>query len=199
MIETLQTRTLDEYVTVSGKLEGSTDLTMASETSGRILQLYKKLGDRVAKGEKIGKVDNEIYQIRLEQAEAAKTSAEAALETAQLNLNTSEALFKTKTISQVEYNDHYRFQSAKANLDGAKANLESARKAYDNSYLAAPEAGIISNLTVSVGQYINHGIPVAYITDNKTFLIKTGVGESQIGKLKAGQSADIMLRAKKSR
>lgn len=89
MVETLQPRTLDEYITISGKLEGSTDITMTSETSGRILQLYKKLGDKVTKGEKIGKVDNDVYQIRLEQAQAAKLSAEASFENAQLNLTGS--------------------------------------------------------------------------------------------------------------
>jgi len=197
MVEELIPRTLDEYITVSGKLEGGTDITMASETSGRILQLYKKLGDKVIKGEKIGMVDNEVYRIRLDQAEAAKLSAEAALETAQLNLNTSERLFANKTISQVEYNSAISaFKGAKANLDGAKANLEAARKAYDNSYLVAPEAGIISNLMVSVGQYVNNGTPIAYITDDKVLLIKTGVGESQIGKLKQGLSADIYAPGK---
>jgi multidrug efflux pump subunit AcrA (membrane-fusion protein) len=84
MVETLAPRTLDEYITVSGKLEGSTDITMTSETAGRILQLYKKLGDKVAKGERIGKVDNDVYQTRLDQAEAAMLSAEAAFNNARV-------------------------------------------------------------------------------------------------------------------
>jgi len=183
MIEILEPRTLDEYVTVSGKLEGETDITMTSETSGRIVQLYKKLGDKVAKGEQIGRVDNDIYRIRKEQAEAS-------LETAQLNLTTSEKLFANKTISQVEYN------GALAAFKGAKAALESAVQAYDNSFLTAPESGTISNLMVNAGQYINQGTPVAYITDDKILLIKTGVGESQIGKLRTGLAADVYAPGK---
>jgi len=197
MVETLQPRTLEEYITVSGKLEGSSDVTMTSETAGRILQLYKKLGDKVAKGEKIGKVDNEVYQIRLDQAQAAKLSAEAALETAQLNLNSSENLYKSKSISQVEYNSAVAaFKGAKAGLDGARAGIESAQKALDNSFLVAPEGGVISNLMVNAGQYLNPGTPIAYITDDKVLLIKTGVGESQIGKIKQGLNADITAPGK---
>jgi membrane fusion protein (multidrug efflux system) len=183
MVETLSLRTLDEYITVSGKLEAGIDITMASETSGRILKLYKKLGDRVTQGERIGMVDNEVYRIRKEQAEAA-------LENAQLNLTTSERLLANKTISQVEYNN------ALSAYQGAKAGFESASQAYDNSYLTAPEAGFISNLMVSVGQYVNYGTPIAYITDDKILLIKTGVGESQIGKIKQGQPADIFAPGK---
>lgn len=194
MVEILQPRTLEEFVTVSGKLEAATDVTMLSETSGRILELYKKLGDKVNKGERIGLVDNDVYRIRLDQAEAGKLSAEAAFETANLNLTASENLFKNKTISQVEYNAAVTaFKAAKANLDGAKAGLESARKAYENSYLSAPEAGVISNLMVNVGQFINNNTPVAVITDDRTLLIKTGVGESQIAKLKKGLAADITV------
>ena len=197
IVEVLEKRTLDEYITVSGKLEGSTDVTMTSETAGRVLQLYKKLGDKVTKGERIGKVDNDVYQIRLDQALAAKLSAEAAFENAQLNLTGSENLFKSKTISQAEYNNAISaFKGAKAGLDGAKAGVESAQKALDNSFLVAPEGGIISSLMVGAGQYLNPGTPVAYITDNKVLLIKTGVGESQIGKIKQGQIADITAPGK---
>jgi RND family efflux transporter MFP subunit len=197
MVETLALRTLNEYITVSGKLEAGSDVMMSSETSGRIISLNKKLGDAVTKGERIGSVDNEVYRIRLDQAEAAQHSAQAAFETAQLNLNSSEALFNKQTISQVEYNGAIAaFKGAKAGLEGANANLESARKALDSSYLAAPEAGIISSLMVSVGQVINPGIPVAVITDDHMLLIKTGVGESQIGKIRKGQGADIFAPGK---
>lgn len=197
MVETLQPRSLSEYITVSGKLEGSTDVTMVSETGGRILAIYKKLGDRVAKGERIGMVDNDVYKIRLDQAEAGQLSAEASFETTRLNLTTSENLLKNKSISQVEYNAALSaFKGAKAGLDGAKAGVESARKAYENSYLVSPEAGVISNLMVSAGQYLNPNTPVAYITDNKVLMIKTGVGESQISKIKQGQSVQVTAPGK---
>jgi RND family efflux transporter MFP subunit len=197
MVETLEPRTLDEFITVSGKLEGSTDITMTSETTGRVLQLYKKLGDKVSKGERIGKVDNDIYQIRLSQAEAAELSAESAQQNAQLNLNSSENLYKSKSISQAEYNNAVSaFKGAKAGLEGAKAGLESANKALDNSYLVAPESGMIANMMIMTGQYLNPGTPIAYITDNKVLLIKTGVGESQIGKIKQGQAVEISVPGK---
>ncbi len=192
MVEELSLRPLDEFISVSGKLEGITDVTMSSETSGRILQLYKKLGDRINKGERIGQVENDIMQIRLDQAEAAFLSAETALENARKNLSYAEASKAKNLISEAEYNTALSaFKGAKAGYDGAKAAQESARLALTNSYLIAPESGLISNLNVVAGQFINPGQPVATITDASSLVLKTGVGESQIGKLKKGQPVQI--------
>ena len=192
MVQEMVPGTLEDFINVSGKLEGITDITMSSETSGRILQLYKRLGDRVAKGERIGMVENDVLQIRLEQAEAALASAETALDNARRNLSYAENSKTRNLISEVEYNTAASaFKGAKAAYDGAKAARESARLAVDNSYLVAPEAGTISNLMVASGQYINPGQAIAKITDAKSLILKTGVGETQIGKLKKGLAAQI--------
>ncbi len=191
-VEELTLRPLDDFITVSGKLEGITNVTMSSEASGRILQLYKKLGDRVNRGERIGRIDNDVYQYRLEQAEAAIASAQSGFDTAQRNLNYAEESLKKNLISQLEYNSALAaFKAAKAALDGAKAGLETARSQVSGSYFTAPESGTISNLNIATGQYINAGAPVATITDASRLLIKTGVGESQISKLRKGQKAEI--------
>ncbi|MBP7194310.1 MAG: efflux RND transporter periplasmic adaptor subunit [Candidatus Cloacimonetes bacterium] len=192
IVEELALRDLDEYVSVSGKLEGITDITMSSEASGRILQLYKKLGDRVAKGERIGQVENDALRLRLEQAEAALVSAQSSFDNAQKNLSYAETAWQRKLISQAEYNSAMAaFKGAKAGLDGAKAGVESASQAVRGSYLSAPEAGVISNLLVAAGQYIAPGTPVASITNASRLILKTGVGESQISKIKQGQAVEL--------
>lgn len=192
MVETLSLRSLDEYVYLSGKLEGIVDITMNSETSGRILDVSKSLGDKVAKGERLGRVENDVIRMRLEQAEAGLLSAKTAYDNAQKNAEFAENSFKRKLISEMEYNSmQAALKGAKAAWDGAKAGVESARIAYENSYFAAPEAGVITHLYITKGQVIGMGQPVAGITDASRLLLKSGVGESQIGKLKAGQSVVI--------
>ncbi len=192
MIEELKPRTLDEYVLVSGKLEGIVNITMNSETSGRILELYKKLGDNVSKGERLGRVENEVYRIRLQQAEAALLSAQAGFENAQRNANYAEASKRSNLISDAELSSVISaLKGAQAGLDGAKASVEASRMAYESSYLSAPEAGTISFLNVSTGQLINPGQPVATIIDASTLILKTGVGETQIGKIRKGQRVQI--------
>ncbi len=191
-VEELTLRELDDYISVSGKLEGITDITMSSETSGRILQVYKKLGDYVNSGDRIGRVDNDVYQYRYESSEAAVASAQSSLDNAQRNLNYAEESLRKNLISQAEYNNALTgFKAAKAALDGAKAGLESSRSGINGSYFTAPASGVISNLNIVAGQYIAPGAPVASITDARKLIIKTGIGESQISKIKKGQPVEV--------
>lgn len=192
VVEELTLRELDEFITVSGKLEGLTQITMSSEASGRVLEVYKKLGDYVNQGERLGRIDNAVYKLRLDQAEAALASAQAAFDTAERNLNYATESLGRNLISQVEFNAaQTAFKAAQAGLDGARAGVESARAGVDGSYFSAPEDGLISNLNISPGQFIVAGAPVATLTNASRLIVKTGVGESQISKIKKGQRAEL--------
>jgi len=197
MVETLSLRDIDEYVSVSGKLEGITDIVMNSESSGRVMELYKKLGDKVEQGERIGRLENDVSRIRVDQAEAAFMAAESSMQNADRNLDYAESAKAQNLISEAEYNTALSaFKGAKAAYDGANAALESARLAYNNSYLVAPAAGKISYLHVAVGQLVSPGMPIASITDASTLILKSGVGESQISKLRTGLPVVVDFRGK---
>ncbi len=191
-VEEIALRELEDFITVSGKLEGITNITMSSETTGRVLQVNKKLGDFVNGGDRIGRVENEAYQLRLEQAQAALSSAQAAYDTAQRNLNYAEESLKKGLISQAEYNGSISaFKGAQASLEGARAAVETARSGVSGSFFTAPESGRIASLNISPGQFIAAGVPVATIVNGSRLLLKSGVGESQIAKLRVGQTVQI--------
>ncbi len=192
MIEKTAKRELNEYIRISGKLEGFIDIVMLSETNGRIIKLNKNLGDWVNKGEQIGYVDNEDYRIRVEQAKASVLAAEASFEASNIQMETGEELFKNKSISEMEYQNYISAsKNAKAILDGAKASLKMVQRDYDNSRFIAPVSGNIVNLPVKVGETVNKGKMICGIVNSKKLLIKTGVGESEIYRIKKGQSVDI--------
>lgn len=192
IVNTLQPRDLKEYIYFTGKLEGTTDINMASETSGQIIALKKKLGDWVEKGEEIGHVDNEDYRIRVEQAEASVLAAEAAYESAELQMQSAEQLLENKSMSKMEYQNYVNaLKQTKAALDGAKASLEQAQRAYNNSRFIAPVSGYIVNLPIKVGETISPGQTICGIVNSKKLLIKSGVGETDIGKIREGQSVTI--------
>ncbi|RLC51941.1 MAG: efflux RND transporter periplasmic adaptor subunit [Candidatus Cloacimonadota bacterium] len=197
IVEKVVPRDLEKYIEISGKLEGFTDITMRSEVQGKITEVNKILGDWIAAGEQIGRIDNKDYEIQLKQAEAAVLAAEASYETAQLSLQSAENLFKTKSISQAEFAGAKSAEkNALAGLNAAKAGLEKAKKAFDNSRFIAPVSGYITNLPIKTGETISPGQIVCNIVNSQKLLIKTGVGEEDITKLKNGQKAIIKIKGK---
>lgn len=196
LLETAELRNLDEYITVTGSLEGKTDVALLSESSGKIVEMYKKLGDWVNKGTAIGRVDNSDYESTFQQAKASLVAAEASFESAELNYTSSESLYKNKQISQSEFsNSKSAYKNAMANYEGAKARVEQARKALDNSRFVASVSGQIVDLPVQVGQTVSPGIKIAGIVDTKNLMIKTGVGETFIRSVKQGASVDIRYQS----
>ena len=192
LLEKAELRNLNEYIKVTGTLEGKNDIVLISETSGKIIEMYKKLGEWVDKGTALGRVDNSDYESSLKQAKASLIAAEASYESADLSFKSSEELFKEKKISQGDYNNaKSAFKNAYANLEGAKARVEQARKAFENSQFTAPVSGQIVDLPVQTGQTITQGTKIAGIVNTKSLIIKTGVGESYIRSIKQNSPVDI--------
>ncbi len=192
IVEKTLNRNLKEYIQIIGTLEGKSDISFISETSGKIVELNKKLGDWVNKGETIGRIDNKDFAIQLNQAMFALSAAEATKETADLNLKSAEVLKKAGSISYVEYsNAKSSFKNAFSAYEGALARVEQARKTLDNSNLTAPISGQIVDLPIQIGQTINMGSKVCGIVDTKNLIIKTGVGESSISQINNGQPVVI--------
>ena len=192
MINEMIPQNLEEYITLTAKLDGITDIDITSEVSGKVVEIKKQLGDWVNKGEEIGNIDNTDYRIRLEQAEANMLSSEAALSGAQMQLNASENLYEKEIVSELEYSQAVSgFKSAQAAYKGAKAGLEQAQKAYDNSRFVAPLSGYIASMHLEIGQTVNMGSPICSIVNNKQLRIKSGIGENQIQLIKKGQKVFV--------
>ncbi|MEA2105091.1 MAG: efflux RND transporter periplasmic adaptor subunit [Candidatus Cloacimonadota bacterium] len=183
---------LQEYVKVVGSLEGITDIVFTSETNGKVLEVHKYLGDWVEKGQTIGRIDNSDYKIQVLQSKAGLSGAQASLESAQLNLQSSEKLYKENKISQQEFlQAKIAKNNATAALEGAKVSLEMKKRALENSEFVAPVSGYITNLNIEIGEMIGGGNPICTIVNSKKLKIKTGLSESDILNVKKGQSVMI--------
>ncbi len=192
MVEKVAPQNLEEYINFTGKLEGITDITLSSQTHGKVVKIYKKLGDWVKKGESIGRIDNAGHQNQLNQAKATVLAAEANFDVAEMQMKASERLYKEQSISEAEFIlATSSFKSAKAGLDGAKANLENAQQNLDNSQFTAPVSGYIADMNLEIGQTITTGMQVCTIVDSRKLVIKTGIGESGIKYVKRGQQVEI--------
>ncbi|MCF7920435.1 MAG: efflux RND transporter periplasmic adaptor subunit [Candidatus Cloacimonetes bacterium] len=193
--QTFHKRDLPEFSRISATLEAKTDVVMISEVNGKLLSLHKGLGDWVNKDETIGEIDSEIIEIQLAQLEAGVLAAETTLQTAGSNLAASKQLWERKIISQAEYESAIGAEKgAKAQYDGTLAQKRQVEKMLENARITAPVSGYISELPVTIGNFISQGSILCRIVDSRILMIKTGVGKSIVKQLEKGQK--VLLTTK---
>jgi HlyD family secretion protein len=125
---------------VSGQVE-ATEIQVASEVGGRIMELRVAEGDRVNRGDKVATLDTRDTELQLQRARADRAAAvaqlhlleagsraedirqaQAQVKAAQLDLDRFEALLKANAGSQKQRDD------AKARVDVARERLRGAHE-----------------------------------------------------------------------
>ena len=119
-------RTLTEELSLSGSVEASEDILLASELGGSVEWAGTEEGQPVSEGQVIGKVN-------LKTLEAALNQAEAQYELAKLNYERQQQLFDKKLISPGEM-DKYS-----ADHKVAEANHKSAKVRYEKRAYQGPD------------------------------------------------------------
>lgn len=195
MVQEVSRRDLKKYISVTGKISGIHDINLSSEVNGKVVEIYKNLGDWVEAGEAIGRIDNSEYEIQLAQAEANLLAAEASLEMANLSLNAAEKLYAQEQISQNEYlQTKSNLKNTQALYNGAGATVQLRQRALDNSQFVAPISGYIAELNLEIGEMVTAGKIVAGIVNSERLLLKTGISESDIAYVKQDDPVKISLK-----
>jgi membrane fusion protein (multidrug efflux system) len=155
------------------------------------------------------KAANAIPQERLDNATMAHDAAAASLAQAKAQLSVSEesrnmavarvseARGRLSQSSPIEaQNAAARAQAdlAHARVKSAEAQLDLARLQLSYTRIVAPSDGVASKLTAHEGQLLAQGQPVIELVPTATYVI-ANFKETQIGKMKAGQKAQIKVDA----
>lgn len=144
----------------------------AKRNRDRYEQLYQR---RV-----ISQKEWDAVKLRYDTARAAHTEAEAVLKQARSNLKRIDVTEREVEASAAQ------MRSAKAALDLADIQLRRTR-------LTAPYDGTIVSRNVEPGYVVSPTRQVFTLSDLSTIKLKIFVGETQIGKVKPGQSVDVKV------
>ena len=123
-----------------------------------------------------------ISKKQYDDAESRHTIAEAQLSSAK------ESLKKMRNFARPEDID-----AAKARLNQAKANADLLHKQITDSYVVAPVSGTVTNKPVEVGELVGAGAAIATISRLETLNLMIYVSDTELGKVKLGGTADIVI------
>lgn len=207
----------DAILTASGYVVAQTQAAIASKGTGRLEHLSVEEGDEIKKGEIIaqlehGDVDAAFEQARanLEMAKATLKQREADFHEARLNYERQKDLLEKGLISNSEYDiAEARFKSAEAAVTVANAQIELSRAAMvaakvdvENTRIRAPFDGTVLTKNADIGEMVapfaassNSRGAVVTIADMSSLEVEADVSESNIQRVKLGQSCEISLDA----
>ncbi len=84
-------------------------------------------------------------------------------------------------------------KAAEAQLQQAMAGVEVNRKHVDDTRLLAPMAGVVGKKLAESGEVVGSGTPVVALMDLNSVRVRVGVPESEISKIRIGQTAKVVI------
>ncbi|MDD2399537.1 MAG: efflux RND transporter periplasmic adaptor subunit [Sulfurovum sp.] len=138
---------------------------IVARVSGILEKKHFTEGALVKKGDLLYTIEPDIYQAKLDTAQAVLEKAHSSLIKATKDWERAKVLKKTNAISPKEI-DFYmtEYTNAKAELSNAKANLKQAQIEFDYTAVKAPISGIAGIKKQDVGDYIDADSESAFLT-----------------------------------
>ncbi|MBA3519120.1 MAG: efflux RND transporter periplasmic adaptor subunit [Rhizobiales bacterium] len=165
---------------LSGRTEADDRASAVARTTGTILELNVRRGDRVNEGDVIAVLSDEAREAQVAEAEALFQQRRTDLD-AKLKL-IKRGIIAANQKSQLE-----------SDLRAAEAALAAAEAEQERGQIRAPITGMVSELPMTAGQAVEPGASVAQIVALDPMLAVVEVAERQLAGLKVGDSASVKL------
>jgi RND family efflux transporter MFP subunit len=197
-------------LTVVGNLIGESTVSVAPRAAGRLEEVSVRLGDRVARGQRIAKIEDFelVQQIKQQEAgqevsQATIRQREADLGLAKTNLDRSKSLFERQLIAKQVLDDtESRYQSAQAQLDLARAQAQQSKSRLDelqinlgNTVITSPVNGFISRRLVDPGASVGQNAPIVEVVDISRVRLIANIVEKDLKQLQGGDTTRVQVDA----
>lgn len=208
----VERKTIVQTVEASGTINAVNTVTVGSQVSGMIKNIYVDYNSKVKKGQLLAQIDPSLFQAQVNQARGSLNAAMANYQKTKSTLIYDEANYKRyKELYKKNYvskNDMelaqatYRADSAALNANSA--NIQNTRATLQNNLtnlkytrIISPIDGVIVSRAVEVGQTVaaSFQTPTLFTVaqDLTKMHIEVSVSEADIGKVKEGQRAEYTL------
>jgi membrane fusion protein (multidrug efflux system) len=155
-------------------------VTVSAEIEGRIEEIPSDEGSRVKAGDLLVQLNTDLLQPQFE-------SADAQVKRDQIEFERMKGLVEADATSRSD------LDNATTQLSISKAQLEQARARLERSHIIAPVSGILNNIPVEEGEYVQSGTAVAEIVNTDTVKVVVDVPERDITFFTLGGKAEVSL------
>ena len=180
-------------LTLSGNVE-VTEVNMGFKIPGRVQSLYTDEGRTVTKGEKIAILDSAELESMINQSKASVKNAEAQFEKARKDHERYALLYRDGVIASQQMDAaKSSYDVAVSQLQLSRASLRTAEVKLKDSVMYAPLNGVVLRKNIEEGETVGAGTMVITIGDLERPWVKVYVKEDELGAVKLGQKADVVV------
>ncbi|HET9940978.1 MAG TPA: efflux RND transporter periplasmic adaptor subunit [Candidatus Eisenbacteria bacterium] len=205
VIQTAAVERQDITVTVeaNGSIEPINVVEVKSKASGQIMKMPVDVGSNVTPNQLLVKIDERDVRNQFDQSQAALRAAQVSEQVALAQRKRSDQLAQDGVITATEHETAtLAYESARSALVRARTDLDIARQKLEDATVRAPVAGTIIEKPVSVGTVISSatssvsgGTTLLKMADLKQIRLRSLVNETDIGNVKPGQPATVVVDA----
>ena len=179
--------------TANGNIAAWQEVVISSELSGqRLTKVNVNVGDKVRRGQVLAEINSDTIRADLAAAKASYAEAQAVLADAITNNKRIQQLKNTGAISAQESTQYQTSQAtAQARLDAAKAQIESNQLRLAQTQIVAPDNGVISARTATVGSLAQTGQELFRLIRDQRLEWRAEVTSEDLYKLKEGMNARV--------
>jgi RND family efflux transporter MFP subunit len=150
-----------ETFALTGQVQAKDRVALAFRLDGRMPERLVHLGDVVAAGQVVARLDPQIQQNTLRSAQANLVSAQAQLTEARLTFERHEKLLKTGATSRGVYDQAQQaMRGAQGQVDAARAQVDSAQENLGYTVLSADAPGQVTAVGAEPGEVVRAGQPI---------------------------------------
>jgi len=174
-------------ITLVGTVEPQRRSIVASEISGLVTSFPLNEGDAVEAGELLARLRTDTIDIRMGEALARRREGIARYRKAKFKLNRTQALLRSGTASQQDFEDDEAEELAlREQLLQLKSQISEYQDQLRMSRVLAPFSGLIIKEHTEVGQWIPEGGPVLEMLDLSHVQVEVPLPERYVNDVKRG-------------
>lgn len=186
--------TVTQKISATGSINSLIQVSVGTQVSGVVTNLYADFNSLVKKGQVIARVDPTIWETQLKDAQASLSRAQASFENAKLDFSRNKRLFDQNLISQSELDaKELSLKTATGNLASAKEGVTKAKINLGYCTITAPVDGLVVSRLVDEGQTVaaSYSTPNLFTIaqDLSKMKVQAAIDEADIGQVQVGQSA----------
>ena len=188
------TASLAIKIAANGNVAAWQEASVGAEASGlRVTQVLVNVGDVVKKGQLLATFAGDAVQADVAQAKASLMEAEANALDAKGNAERARTLQNTGALSTQQINQYLTAEkTAAARVQAAQATLNAQGVRTQNTQVRAPDNGVISARSATVGAVVGAGAELFRMIRGGRLEWRAEVTSTELGRVKPGAVATVI-------